>query len=207
MSHIRLQCKLSILPVVGDAFLLQFLSTQNHSMRKFKQKQKKQKQMWVTESLRCAKQSSRQPVPDDCREGTFRLDPSRRVTGILAAFAWRRWRVAGGALHTEDISAHPVPPPPYTPPAVSASSNRAGLPRQDGTRPVLTTTIKARWLALPPLPRDSLLRFSHRHTGLASNRAFLCTDKKVRQSCLETIQDNQNCDKVDLRETSAFEAA
>lgn len=48
---------------------------------------KKQKQMWVTESLRCAKQSSRQPVPDDCREGTFRLDPSRRVTGILAAFA------------------------------------------------------------------------------------------------------------------------
>lgn len=70
------------------------------------------KQMWVTESLRRAKQSSRQPVPDDCREGTFRLDRSRRVTGILAAFAWRRWRVAGGALHTEDISAHPVLPPP-----------------------------------------------------------------------------------------------
>lgn len=83
MSHIRLQCKLGMLPAVGDAFLLQSLSTQNHSMRKFKQKN----QMWVTESLRCAKQSSRQQVPDDCREGTFRLDPSRRVTGILAAFA------------------------------------------------------------------------------------------------------------------------
>lgn len=40
MSHIRLQCKLGMLPAVGDAFLLQSLSTQNHSMRKFKQKNK-----------------------------------------------------------------------------------------------------------------------------------------------------------------------
>lgn len=193
-----------MLPVVGDAFLLHFLSTQNHSMRKFKQKNKNKCGLRNLSGAQNNLHASR------CQTIAERA-PLGWILHAESPGSWPLLHDGGGGWLAERCTQRTSAPTPFSPPPppppVSASSNRAGLPSQNGTRPVLTTTIKARWLAIPPLPRDSLLRFSHRHTGLASNRAFLCTDKKVRQSCLETIQDNPNCDKVDLRETSAFEAA
>lgn len=106
MSHIRLQGKLGMLPVVGDAFLLQFLSTQNHSMRKLKKKK-----VWVTESLRRVKKSR----ASRCQTIAERA-PLDWILPAESTGSWPLLHDCGGGWLAERCTQRTSAPTPFFPP-------------------------------------------------------------------------------------------